>query len=133
VDGRSLEPLLTDNPPPPEDWRHAFLVEAAAEVIRGLVPPLSGDQLPDDRRHAPREDWGRPSLEAIRTKEHLYVEYGTGERELYYLKKDSYQLDNAYEDAEPELLSHLQRRLTALRGCSETTCRAAEATLMVHP
>ncbi len=133
VDGRSLEPLLTDNPPPPDDWRQAFLVEAAAELIRGFVPPLSGDQLPDDRRHAQREDWGRPGLEAIRTKEHLYVEYGTGERELYYLKKDTYQLDNAYEDADPELLSHLQRRLAALRGCSETTCRAAEATLTIRP
>jgi N-acetylglucosamine-6-sulfatase len=133
VDGRSLGPLLTDNPPPPDDWRHAFLVEAAAEWIRGFDPPLSGDQLPDDRRHAPREDWGRPGLKAIRTKEHLYVEYETGERELYYLKKDSYQLDNAYEDADPELLSHLQRRLAALRGCSETTCRAAETTPTIHP
>ncbi len=133
VDGRSLKPLLTDNPPPPEDWRHAFLVEAAAELIRSLSPPLSGDQVPGDRRRTPRKDWGRPGLKAIRTMEHLYVEYGTGERELYYLKKDSYQLDNAYEDADPELLRHLQGRLAALRGCSETTCRAAEVLVPSHP
>ena len=26
VDGRSLTPLLTANPPPPKDWRSAFMV-----------------------------------------------------------------------------------------------------------
>jgi N-acetylglucosamine-6-sulfatase len=126
VDGRSLKPLLTDNLPPPKGWRHAFLVEAAAEVSRNLAPLLSGDQHPENWRHAPRVDWGRPGLEAVRTEEHIYVEYETGERELYDLKKDSYQLDNIYEGADPERVRHLQRRLAALRGCSETTCRAAE-------
>jgi N-acetylglucosamine-6-sulfatase len=127
VDGRSLKPLLTDDPPPPDDWRQAFLVEAATELSGTWVPVLSGDQLPEDWRHAPREDWGRPGLEAIRTEEYLYVEYGTSERELYDLREAPYQLDNIYEEsADSELLRRLQGRLAALRGCSGTTCRAAE-------
>jgi N-acetylglucosamine-6-sulfatase len=36
VDGRSLAPLLTDNPTPQKDWRGRFLIEAVAE--RGGVP-----------------------------------------------------------------------------------------------
>jgi N-acetylglucosamine-6-sulfatase len=126
VDGRSLTPLLGADPPPPEDWRSAFMVEAAREVSRSLAPPLSGDQLPEDKRHATRGDWGRPGLEAVRTEEYLYVEYGTGERELYDLRKDPYQLDNRYGTAGPELLQRLRGRLEVLRGCSEVDCRAAE-------
>ncbi len=133
VDGRSLKPLLSAEPTPEEEWRSAFMVEAAREVSRRLAPPLSGDQLPEDKRHAPREEWGRPGLEAIRTEEHLYVEYGTGERELYDLRRDPYQLDNAYESADPELVRHLQRRLAALRGCSGTSCEVAEDTITSRP
>jgi N-acetylglucosamine-6-sulfatase len=127
VDVRSLRPLLMDDPPSAEDWRSAFLVEAATELDPTAVPPLSGDRLPEDWRQAPREDWGRPGLEAVRTDDdHLYVEYGTGERELYDLKGDPYQLDNRYDDADPELLGHLRRRLAALRDCSGPECHAAE-------
>jgi arylsulfatase A-like enzyme len=127
VDGRSLRPLLTDGTPPVDDWRSALLVEARTEILGPTaVPPLSGDPLPEDWQSAPREDWGRPGLEAVRTGEHLYVEYGTGERELYNLKGDPYQLENRYESAAPELLRRLKGRLAALRGCSGDDCRAAE-------
>jgi N-acetylglucosamine-6-sulfatase len=127
VDGRSLRPLLTNGTPPADDWRSAFLVEARTEILGPTaVPVLSGDPLPEDWQRAPREDWGRPGLEAVRTGEHLYVEYGTGERELYDLKGDPYQLENRYESAAPELLSRLKGRLAALRGCSGDDCRAAE-------
>ena len=125
VDGRSLVPLLTDGPPP-EDWRSAFLVEAATELGHAPVPPLSGDPVPEDRRQAPREGWGRPGLEAVRTARHLYAEYETGERELYDLRRDPHQLDNLHGSADPGLLRRLQERLEALRGCSEAGCRAAE-------
>jgi N-acetylglucosamine-6-sulfatase len=133
VDGRSLTPLLSADPPPPEDWRSAFLVEAARELSRSFALPLSGDQVPKGRRHAPREEWGRPGLEAVRTGEYLYVEYGTGERELYDLRRDPYQLNNAYESADPELLRRLQGRLAALRGCSGTSCEPAENTITFRP
>src|SRR5215208_1650363 len=98
-----LEPLLSTEPTPEEEWRRAFLVEAAASEGRGppsplvdedsVKPLLTGDPLPEGWRRAAqsgawlRVDWGRPGLEAIRTEEHLYVEYSTGERELYDLKR----------------------------------------------
>jgi N-acetylglucosamine-6-sulfatase len=126
VDGRSLKPLLGDDPPSMEDWRQAFLVEAATELGGTLIPLLTGDQLPKDLRHAPREDWGRPGLEAVRTEDLLYVEYGNGERELYDLSEDPYQLDNRYDADDLDLLPRFRGRLAALRGCSAAACRATE-------
>ena len=126
VDGRSLEPLLKDGPPPEADWRSAFLVEAATELGPTAVPPLSGDPLPENWRRVPREYWGRPELEAVRTESRLYVEYGDGGRELYDLREDPHQLDNLYETADPGLLRTLQRRLAALLDCSGAGCRTAE-------
>ncbi len=142
VDGRSLGPLLGDDPPPPvDDWRSAFLVEAmaeSAEVVpsvddRSLIPLLTGDtQPPEDTRRAspldeaPLEDAGRPGLVAVRTEDRLYVEYETGESELYDLEKDPYQLNNVYEDTGLKDLWRLEGWLEALRGCAAEECRAAE-------
>jgi arylsulfatase A-like enzyme len=141
VDGRSLTPLLTDNPPPPDDWRRAFLVEAMAESAevppsvddRSLIPLLTGDtQPPEDTRRfspldeAPLKDAGRPGLKAVRTEDRLYVEYETGESELYALGKDPYQLNNEYEDTELKHLWRLEGGLDALRDCAGEECRAAE-------
>jgi arylsulfatase A-like enzyme len=143
VDGRSLVPLLGDDPPPAtEDWRQAFLVEAAASEGRGPPPPfvdegsvkplLTGDPLPEGWRRASRSgtwsrvDWGRPGLKAVRTEDRLYVEYGNDERELYDLREDPYQLNNRYEAAQPDLVRRLRERLEALRRCSGDNCRAAE-------
>ena len=126
ADGRSLEPLLKDDPPPTQAWRTAFLVEAATELGPTAVPPLSGDPLPENPRRVPRESWGRPGLGAVRTEDMLYVEYGDGGRELYDLGQDPHQLINRHETADPELLRRLQGRLAALRACSGSGCRAAE-------
>ena len=141
VDGRSLTPLLTDNPPPPDDWRRAFLVEAMAESAevppsvddRSLIPLLTGDtQPPEDTRRfspldeAPLKDAGRPGLKALRTEDRLYVEYETGESELYALGRDPYQLNNEYEDTELKHLWRLEGGLDALRDCAGEECRAAE-------
>ena len=126
VDGRSLAPLLDDTPAPEDHWRSAFLVEAAADLGSKAAQPLSGDPVPGGGRSAPRGDWGRPDLEAVRTKDHLYVEYKTGERELYDLGEDPHQLSNRYGKAAPGTLRRLEGRLAALRACSGAGCRAAE-------
>ena len=140
VDGRSLRPLLTDAPTPPDDWRQAFLVEAMAEATG--TPSLADDNTPrlltgdpwpyeDSRRSSlldrpSLEDAGRPGLEAVRTEDRLYLEYETGESELYNLRKDPYQLNNVYEDTELEHLWRLEGWLDALRDCVGEECRAAE-------
>ncbi|HEX5850516.1 MAG TPA: sulfatase [Rubrobacter sp.] len=142
VDGRSLVPLLDDDPTPIEDWRKRFLIEAVAE--RGTTqissflnesevrPLVTGDPLPNNWRRTSAaaertsQEWGRPWLKALRTEDYLYVEYKTGERELYDLGKDPHQLDNEYGSAAPELKLHLKQELDALRQCSARDCRVAE-------
>jgi N-acetylglucosamine-6-sulfatase len=93
-----------------------------------VTPLLTGDPLPNDRRKSSAavaqssEEWGRPWMKALRTNNYLYVEYKSGEHELYDLRKDPYELDNEYATATPEL----KQRLEALRQCSAAECRAAE-------
>jgi hypothetical protein len=65
-----------------------------------------------------------PDYEAIRTRDnYLYVEYVTGERELYNLQNDPYQLQNIYSTANPVLLGLLAQQLNILRNCAGATCR----------
>jgi N-acetylglucosamine-6-sulfatase len=141
VDGRSLKPLLEDEPTPLEDWRKRFLIEGVAErgdvstplVDESVVTPvLTGDPLPNDWRRSSAksvkvsETWGRPWMKALRTNNYLYVEYKTGEHELYDLRKDPYELHNMYATAPPEITQRLEAQLDALRQCSAEECRAAE-------
>ncbi len=141
VDGRSLKPLLTDDPTPLKDWRQRLLIEAVAE--RGaerstfvneseVTPLLTGDPLPNDWRKSSAmtaqssDEWGRPWMKALRTNNYLYVEYKTGEHELYDLRKDPYELHNMYASASLELEQRLEAQLDALRQCSAEECRMAE-------
>ena len=129
VDGRTLGPLLREDPPPVAEWRSAFLVEAATELGGVEADPTVGDgspELPLSGDPSPEGRWGHPALEALRTEEGLYVEYETGERELYDLKKDPYQLDNRYGMAGPDLTGRAEGWLEALRGCAGAACRTAE-------
>jgi N-acetylglucosamine-6-sulfatase len=129
VDGRSLVPLLRAESPSVDDWRQAFLVEAATELGGTEADPTVDDgspELPLSGDPSPERRWGHPALEALRTEEGLYVEYESGERELYDLREDPYQLDNRYEIADPDLIQRAEGWLEALRGCAGETCRAAE-------
>lgn len=112
VDGRSLAPLLGGDPATGADWRSAFLVESARDG--------------DEQTKRPR-----PAFEAVRTERYIYVEYKSGERELYDLANDPYQLDNLYANADPDLIAQLEARLGALRGCMGSECRSAEDSFTV--
>ncbi|HWS81754.1 MAG TPA: sulfatase [Rubrobacter sp.] len=143
VDGRSLKPLLKDDPTPLRDWRQRFVIESVAErsgvphppfiTESTVVPLLTGDPLPGDWRRTSAasaqssEEWGRPWLKALRTNNYLYVDYKTGEHELYDLRKDPHQLDNIYATAPPEITQRLETQLDALRQCSAEDCRTAES------
>src|SRR5215212_2312944 len=142
VDGRSLKPLLTDDPPPLRDWRKCFIIESVAERSgvpqppfineSTVVPLLTGDPLPNNWRRTSAasanlsEEWGRPWLKGLRTQNYLYVEYKTGEHELYDLRKDPHELQNTYASAKPQLKQRLEARLDPLRHCKAEECRAAE-------
>src|SRR5918998_1534618 len=107
VDGRSLVPLLGADPPPPDDWRRAFMVEAATELGGVEADPTVDDgspELPLSGDPSPQRRWGHPALEALRTEDGLYVEYESGEKELYDLGEDPYQLENRYGVSRPDLI-----------------------------
>lgn len=69
---------------------------------------------------------GSPPFWAVRTETYKYVEYDNGERELYNLRTDPYELENIYEAADSSLVEDLKGRLEALRDCSGAGCREAE-------
>ena len=91
VNGRSLLPLFQDNT---AAWRDDILFE-----------------------HWPTEEGGGaliPEFYAVRTTEWKYVEYMTGEKELYDLVNDPYELQNLagrgkYKDIQAGLAVRLQK------------------------
>jgi N-acetylglucosamine-6-sulfatase len=103
VDGSSLTPLLNTNPPPPSDWRSGFLVEGYGN---------KGESM--------------PAYKAVRTEDHLWVEYATDERELYDLSEDPYELQSQHDTAPDNLKQDLASRLNKLRDCAAEGCRKAE-------
>ena len=100
VDGRAIGPLFSSAPPP---WRKRLLLEY---YLNGdAVKPFKGLRTADDQ---------------------TYVEHVSGEREFYDLRKDPYQVQNAYRGMDPTLRRSLETELGALRGCAAAECRSAE-------
>jgi N-acetylglucosamine-6-sulfatase len=102
-DGRSLLPVLKGNA---TNWRSAVLLEGHQGPWKHAVPAYAG----------------------IRTvgahEERKYLEYETGERELYYLGSNPHELNNRYPATMPS--AELVTRLQALKTCAADSCRAAE-------
>ena len=98
ADGRSLAPLLRGEEPV---WRSAVLLEG----FPGGNPP---------------------NYEAVRTETHKYVEYDNGEKELYDLEADPYELERLPEITDPSLVADLKTKLNALRNCAGDECQEAE-------
>ncbi len=103
AEGRSLVPLLSATPPPESAWRADFLLE-----------------------HWPENDdpVGVPAYAGLRSRDFKYVEYVTGERELYALAVDSYENNNLVgRSDQAETLQRLSARLAQLRNCKGEACR----------
>ncbi len=66
----------------------------------------------------------QPSFQALRTGRYMYAEYTSGERELYDLRNDPYELHSRHDDpAYASVRSKLAARLRLLRDCSGPGCR----------
>ena len=101
TDGRSLRPVLEGTV---GGWRSAVLLEAARNDVN--VP-------------------NAPAYRGIRTSGGTkYVEYAGGKKELYFLGRDPYELNNRYPATTPS--ASLVSRLQALKTCAAQSCRAAE-------
>ena len=101
VDGRSLLQLVSD---PGAEWGREILLENGYGANRV------------------------PGYRAIRNERFLYVSHMSGERELYDLRRDPYELRNLDGDLRYEgMQAALAKRLRALRGCRGSRCRARPA------
>ncbi|HJV68340.1 sulfatase [Ideonella sp.] len=125
VDGRSLMPLLRGQSP--ADWREALLLEHKNVAgDQSLTTPNSGTLEPDDPFQANRPPAIAP-FSGLRTADgHSYVEYETGEFELYDNTVDPYQLTNIYTTAPTDLKTRLAGWLGTLKASAGANLRAAE-------
>ena len=116
VDGRSFLPLLQE---PEQPWRESFLIERR-KLEQQLVrqSKLSG-LTPEELEQA-------AVFNGIRTRDLVYIEYGSGERELYDLAQDPHQLANLADEADPVLVSALSARVVELSDCTGAGCRELE-------
>lgn len=121
VDGRSLVPLLGSNPPPADLWRQGFLIEHWDQQRRGIFQSEGVLEPPDPMELDQTQTI--PQFAAIRTKDYLYVEYVTGERELYDLSADPYQLESLHGTADPALIESLSEQLAKLKACAGASCQ----------
>lgn len=111
VDGRSLVDILAGAAP--ADWRQELLIEQFA--------------------NDPTRSEKQPAFEALRTAARIYVDYGSGEQELYDLQADPLQLANLAATANPDLLAALAARAAAMHGCAGATCREIESQPLPAP
>ena len=107
VDGRSFLPLLEH---PDARWsRQCFMTDRRTD---------------EEHLHI-----GEPAFiyDAIRCERYALVRWGNGDRELYDLTADPYQLDGATLLRErPALAAALEERLDALLSCKGAECRRIE-------
>lgn len=116
VDGRSFLPLLQD---PEQPWRESFLIERR-KLEEQLVRQSKFSGL------TPEELDQAAVFNGIRTRDLVYVEYGSRERELYDLAEDPHQLANLAEETDPVLVSALSARVVELSECTGAGCRELE-------
>jgi arylsulfatase A-like enzyme len=132
IDGRSFLPLAQD-PSSAGEWRDAYLIEHWKEIDqpnRGSAPLEPGDIDQGGATVPVRTSKASlstiPEYHAVRTPRYLYVEYSTGERELYDVQNDPYELHNEVPYARIALLKVLSSEVAALKDCKAAACRAAE-------
>ena len=103
---------------PPADWSRAVLVEHRASSFAG-----------DPDRQSAQSGIG-PSYDAVRTADYLYVEYVTGDREYYDLRRDPDELHNVFGQLSPSRVDALHGLVEALATCRGADCQTR--TLAAH-
>lgn len=140
VDGRPFTAQLRE--PSAPTARRAFLIEhwpvqsvnpATAQTGTATVETFSTSAAPEvtaSEGQRPLQSIGEspepPEFHGLRTRRFTYVEYVTGEVELYDDLADPDQLHNLAATASPALLGRLADRVAALEDCRAAACRRAE-------
>jgi hypothetical protein len=113
----------------PADWRQMLLLEHKLDANDHMVP-LNGTREPPDAFERRMRDAGVgiTAFSGLRTADgKTYVEYDTGEYELYDNLTDPSQLKNGYNTAPSDLKTRLSGWLGTLRTASGTSLRQAES------
>ena len=125
VDGRSLVPFWTDTA---LRSRRPILLESFAKAT---AIGSGGERRGRTRRRAsasiaaPIENYL-----GVRQGPYKYVEYQTGDRELYDLSKDPFELDNRVRDPRYDRVqAFLRRQVRRLEGCVGKECRFTTSSL----
>jgi arylsulfatase A-like enzyme len=151
-DGRSLVPLLNNPVSAPTDWRQVYLLEHWIENDSGTTASGGAQLEPDDLdqsddvtdsssaapsstvpstttppRRSKAAGTNIPEYQGLRVAGFAYVEYETGERELYDLTNDPNELQNLAGTASAARLDAFHQRLDSLRKCAGDACRSAES------
>ncbi len=132
TDGRSLAPLIRGEIP--AAWRQAFLIEQIAGDVSPLRPTL-----PVDRQAEPPDTQDLvmgtryPGHTGYRADTYKYVEYDTGEKELYFFGTDPDEMANKASVADPIFLTAASTYLASLKGCQGPGCAAADAIVPPSP
>ena len=121
-DGWSLVPFLQGQTP--AVWRQAVLLEqfpfpSAPPKLGAAREPMD----PQDEKAA--SDY--PAHLGLRTESFKYVEYDTGEREVYDLERDPDETANLRKQVGTSWLSSLSAMARALGACAGETCRQLES------
>ncbi|HEY2917778.1 MAG TPA: hypothetical protein VGK77_02160, partial [Candidatus Binatia bacterium] len=66
------------------------------------------------------------AYEAVRSGQHLFVQYQSGEREFYDLVSDPDELDNIVAKVDPRIIKRYSLWLDQLKKCKAAACRKAE-------
>ena len=121
VDGRSFAPILHGKTP--AEWRQVILLEQFE-----FSPET---EVPDSVLEPPDPQDGTvvayPSHLGVRMPGLKYVEYGTGEREVYDLVHDGDERSNVATRMKPAWLARMSSLARALGACSGDRCRELEA------
>jgi hypothetical protein len=115
------------------DYAPTIVAAAGAKAGR-VMDGLSLLPLARDPSRQPGRDLlidnapGNGHFDAIRTRRYLYAEYANGDRELYDLRRDPYELQSEHANpAYAALRDALSARMHALVSCAGPSCRARPA------
>jgi hypothetical protein len=125
VDGRSLLQLLRGEAP--SAWRQVLLLEHKPDNSDDSLALTDGTREPADPFETLGDGPGISVFSGVRTASGLtYIEYETGEFELYDNLADPAQLTNAYVSAPADLKGRLAASVASLRTAAGAALRRAE-------
>jgi arylsulfatase A-like enzyme len=124
-DGRSLLPLLKGAPP--ANWRQSFQAERGVNDTVTIFSRGNEDANQIELGDAAARGFPGTGWNAIRTTRWKYVEWETGDRELYDLVTDPYELTNLFFiKGDTSAAPVLKTRLHQLMTCAGPRCAQVE-------